>query len=768
MQESQRFFYLGKDENGAEVSYKNQDLTTHALIVGMTGSGKTGLGIGLIEEAAIDGIPSIIIDPKGDMGNLLLTFPSLSKEEFLPWIDLQEAENKNQSIEEAAFENAKLWENGLLQWDEDKGRIAMLKNSAKFTIYTPSASYGKKVNILSSFRALPQKVLDDEDTLNMLISSSAATILNLANINANSLSSKEHILVSSIFAHFYKNGKNIGLEEIVSSIVTPPFDKVGVFSLETFFPKEKRMDFAMKINAIIASPSFSSWLEGEDMDIDGFLFDKDKKPKVSIFNITHLGDNERMFFVTLLLNNLIVWMRSQEGSSSLKALIYMDEIFGFFPPNSNPSSKLPMLTLLKQARAFGLGIVLSTQNPIDLDYKGLSNIGTWFIGRLQTAQDKERVIDGLVGIKGSEFSRQELLNALSNLKKRHFLLKNINEEGLKIFQTRWTLSYLKGPLSKEQIKNLMGAEVTSQPKTEKAQQEKSTEQNVSLNFVSNLNQRYFYKTSSESYKLNPYLTCSAKVRFVNAKKGMEKENDIHVQTLFLKDGDINWHVEDITSLENTPRNRSDFGEISPFADNNKRLSALKKEAIDFIYKNAKVTIQTVPSLKMEAKINESKEEFKTRVEERLDKMYEEKYEELKALYDKKHKVVEDKFSKFNLKLAKEKNDVQNTTLTTVVNIGGGILGALLGGRKSSSISKTISTIKSANKIKKERDDVKNIELEIENIQNEAKEIETEFQTKIKALKSTFDIANIDFSEITITPRKTDIYCNEMFILWREI
>ncbi|MDR1285039.1 MAG: DUF87 domain-containing protein [Campylobacteraceae bacterium] len=767
MQESQRFFYLGKDESGAQLSYKNGDLTTHALIVGMTGSGKTGLGIGLIEEAAIDSIPSIVIDPKGDMGNLLLTFPSLSEEEFLPWIDPQVAENKNQSIEEAAIETAKLWEDGLLQWDEDKGRVATLKNSAKFVIYTPSASHGVKVNILSSFKALPQKVLDDEDTLNTLISSSTTTILNLVDINANPLSSKEHILISSIFAYFYKNGEGIDIEKLISSIVTPPFDKVGVFSLETFFPKEKRMDLAMKINAIIASPSFSSWFDGEDMNIDGFLFDKDKKPKVSIFNIAHLGESERMLFVTLLLNNLIVWMRSQEGSSSLKALIYMDEIFGFFPPNSNPSSKLPMLTLLKQARAYGLGIVLSTQNPVDLDYKGLSNIGTWFIGRLQTAQDKERVIDGLVGIKGSEFDKQNLLNALSNLKKRHFLLKNINEEGLKIFQTRWTLSYLKGPLSKEQIKKLMVAENTSQLIKE-PRQEKSVEQNVSPNFISNLKQYYFYKTSNGSYKLNPYLVCAAKIRFVNAKKGVEKESDIHVETLFSKDGNINWRINDTKSLENISRDKSEFNEISPFSDNNKKLSALKKEAINFIYKNAKITLKTVPGLKMEAKTDESEEEFKTRIEAKLDKMYEEKYEELKTFYDKKHKVAEDKFSKFNLMLEKEKNDVQNTTLTTVVNIGGGILGALLGGRKSSGISKTINGIKNANKIKKERNDVKNVEREIENIQNEAKEIENEFQRKVKGLQNEFDPTKIEFSEITITPRKTDVYCDKMFILWREI
>jgi hypothetical protein len=545
------------------------------------------------------------------------------------------------------------------------------------------------------------------------------------------------------------------------------------------------MDLAMKLNAIIASPSFALWLEGESMDIDAFLFDKEKKPKVSIFNIAHLNDSERMFFVTLLLNSLVAWTRAQEGSSSLKALVYMDEIFGYFPPNANPPSKLPMLTLLIQARAFGLGVVLSTQNPVDLDYKGLSNIGTWFIGRLQTAQDKERVIEGLVGIKGSDLNKQELFNTLSNLKKRHFLLKNINEEGLKIFQTRWTLSYLKGPLSKEQIKKLTrgdGVLKQTEPPLGVATDARNNknggddlsddiEINVSVKFVSRLKQYYFYESVGQNHRLSPYLVCAAKARFVSTKKGIDKEQGIYAQTALKKDSLIKWGMSgdiDESLFENTPKDGSGLDEIVSFVDDSKRLSELRKEALDFISRDAKLTILSVPSLKLEAKPDESEAAFKARVGERLDEVYEQKYEELKALYDKKHKVIEDKFSRLSLKLEKEKGDVQNKTIDTFVSIGGGILGALFGGGKSGNITKAASGVKNANKILKERGDVKLVEQEIAEAQNEAKRVENEFQAKIKSLKEEFSLSKTVYDETVITPRKTDIYDDKMFILWREV
>ena len=245
---------------------------------------------------------------------------------------------------------------------------------------------------------------------------------------------------------------------LIQAVQSPPFQKVGVLDLETFFPAKERFALAMKLNNLLASPGFAAWLEGDPLDVGGLLYTHDGKPRLSIVSIAHLSDNERMFFVTILLNEVLAWIRTQPGTSSLRAILYMDEIFGYFPPTANPPSKVPMLTLLKQARAFGLGVVLATQNPVDLDYKGLSNAGTWFLGRLQTQRDKDRVLEGLEGastVAGHAFDRKKMDEILSGLGNRVFVMNNVHDDKPVVFQTRWALSYLRGPLTREQIQTLM-------------------------------------------------------------------------------------------------------------------------------------------------------------------------------------------------------------------------------------------------------------------------------------------------------------------------
>lgn len=424
--------YLGKTNDGRRLELDPRTLTTHAAIIGMTGSGKTGLAIALLEEAALSGVSAIAIDPKGDLANLLLTFPNLSQSEFAPWSD-------------DPARTAAEWRAGLKRWDLDENNIKALKQSANFRLYTPAASHGEPINALGSFAAPPPALLEDSDLLNALAASTVANLLGLVNIVAQT-AGKETALLTAIIDDAWAKGESLDLETIILRVVKPPFDKIGVFALESFFPQAKRFDLAAKFNALIASSAFSSWLKGEPLSIDRIF--GGAKPTIAVFSIAHLGDKERMFFVTLLLNAVVAWMRSQEGSPRLRGLIYMDEIFGYFPPSANPPSKTPMMLLLKQARAFGLGAVLSTQNPVDLDYKGLSNIGAWFIGRLQTAQDRERVLAGLIGAGGFSGATSEQIAALE---KRRFILKT---DRLQSFETRWTMSYLKGPLTRDQIRLL--------------------------------------------------------------------------------------------------------------------------------------------------------------------------------------------------------------------------------------------------------------------------------------------------------------------------
>ena len=452
-------FYLGRRHDLAAgrtldepVLYDSRDLVTHAVCIGMTGSGKTGLCLDLIEEAAIDGVPVIAIDPKGDLGNLLLTFPGLSAAEFRPWVNEDDARLAGLDVDAFAAKEAAGWAAGLQSWGQDGARIERLRKSAECTIYTPGSRAGRPVSILSSFSAPSAAERDDTELLAERASGTATSALVLAGVDAPPRS-REHSLVAALLTAAWQRGASLDLASLIREVQSPPFDKVGVVDLESFFPAKERFALAMQLNGVLAAPGFEVWLEGDPLDPQTLFYDAAGRPRVSVFSIAHLGDVERMFFVSLLMNQMVGWMRRQSGTTSLRAVLYMDEILGYFPPVANPPSKAPLLTLLKQGRAFGLGVVLATQNPVDLDYKGLANTGTWFLGRLQTERDKARVLDGLEGAAGG-LDRAEADRLLSALKKRMFLMHNVHDAEPTVFETRWTLSYLRGPLSRDQIKAL--------------------------------------------------------------------------------------------------------------------------------------------------------------------------------------------------------------------------------------------------------------------------------------------------------------------------
>jgi hypothetical protein len=457
-------FYLGREYDLAQregkedlLLYNSKDLCTHAVVVGMTGSGKTGLCVNLLEEAAIDRIPSIIIDPKGDISNLLLSFPNLTPEEFRPWIDEGQADREGVSPEVFATQEAEKWKEGLESWGQDAERIRMMRDTVDMRVYTPGATFGRPLTILKSFDAPNEQVLNDSDLLADRISSTSSGLLSLLGIDADPIRSKEHILISNILSHTWNKGQNLDLGSMISKIQEPPFERVGIMELDKFYPEKERRELAMTLNNLLASPSFSNWMMGEPINIKRMLHTSEGKPCVSIVSIAHLSEKERMFFVTILLNEMLAWMRTQAGTSSLRAILYMDEVFGYFPPVKNPPSKQPMLTLLKQARAFGLGCVLATQNPVDLDYKGLSNAGTWFLGRLQTERDKARVLEGLEGAStqaGSKFDKGAMEETLAGLGNRVFLMNNVHENQPVTFETRWAMSYLRGPLTRSQLQTI--------------------------------------------------------------------------------------------------------------------------------------------------------------------------------------------------------------------------------------------------------------------------------------------------------------------------
>ena len=779
--EKLKLFYIGKEKIDGQITplvYQNKDLLTHAAIIGMTGSGKTGLGVTLLEEAAIDAIPSIIIDPKGDMTNLLLNFPELNPSDFEPWLDDSEVSNSGGTKEELAIKVSNSYKEGIQRDFQDLSRVKKLKDSADFTIYTPGSSAGIQVSILSSFKAPTIEILEDMELFSNIINSTVHSILSLID-NKSDETSKESILLASIFTSYFKEQRDLTLEELITLIVTPPFSKIGVFDLETFFPQSDRLKFALKINTIIASPSFSTWLEGESLDISKMLYSQSGKAKVNIFSIAHLNDSQRMFFVTILLNQILAWMRRQEGTTSLKALLYMDEIFGYFPPQANPPSKQPMLTLLKQARSFGIGVILSTQNPVDIDYKGLSNIGTWFIGRLQTKQDIEKVIDGLSSASEKGLNKQELSLALGTLAKRNFIMKNINEEHIKTFETRWALSYLKGPLSKDAIKKLMENKKNNSPKNLEEKKSEVNEPFIDVSkgkskpvIVSSIKEKYSYSSQNNAYYMQGYLLFSCSVHYLYTLKNVDLKENINFKIyLDEKATEINFDEKEdvlIYSFDEKEKTNSFYYELPSFIQNEKELKLLERDFADYVYRNFKLTLYKNDTLKISSKQYESLDDFKIRIQDRLNEQIDEKIENLKQKFEKENTILEQKISKLFEKLEKEEQDATSATTNSIISIGTSILGAFFGkSSKTAIISKVATSSRDVSKALKERSDIKSVQSEIDALQSLQDGLEEKLKIEIEKINDEFNISKYTIEEFFIKPKRTDIYDIKIELLWQE-
>ena len=762
-------FYLGKDVDKKSFKLtdiltllKNKNFTTHAAIIGMTGSGKTGLGIGLLEEAAIDNIPSIVIDPKGDMGDMLLTDPNFDPNTFKEWVE-DEAKAKGEEPLEYAKKIASMWKEGIESWGQDSSRVERFSKVDK-TIYTPGSSAGVSINILSSLEKPGSEIMDDADNFSQYLTSTVSSLLTLVGIEANPLESKEFILLSQIIAKAWQSGINLSLESLVGAIMQPGFKKIGVLPLDSFYPQSERFKLANKFNSVIASPSFIGWLSGESLDIQKLLFDKDGKAKVAIFSIAHLSDSQRMFFVTLLLNKIVAWMRRQSGSSRLRALLYMDEIYGYFPPTKNPPSKEPMITLLKQARAYGLGVVLSTQNPVDLDYKGLSNIGTWFIGRLQTKQDISKVIDGLGGKIDSSFSKEEIASLLANLKKRTFFLKSAHLDDIRLFGTRWVLSYLKGPLKKDEIAKLMANKKqqidTKEPKNI-SQSSSDYVENIVLN--GNIIQRYEPDITGKKQYF-PTVAANVEVQYIDTRRLIDLTKEFNLYINLENITNCNWDEEEILEepLNSFPTKAPKGAKFKPlpnFILEDKDLKNCQRELKEHIYSSHKLELYRCKKLRLESKVDESYEDFIVRVEDILQDKFEEALEKLKDRYKSKFDRLEAQIQKAAMQVQKEEADQTNS----LISAGMSIIGALFG---RSSVSKIGTAVSKSSRVLKERGDISRAKAKLQELQERLEELKDELEEKIDELEEKYSIDNYEIDTIFIKPKKSAIDIEEIAILWR--
>ncbi len=809
-------FYLGRNVDPSDRSvgeelilYDAKDLTTHAVCVGMTGSGKTGLCVTLLEEAAIDGIPALVIDPKGDIGNLLLTFPDLDAASFKPWIDPSEATNRGVSVDEHAENVAALWKNGLAQWGQDGARVQRLRDAADVVIYTPGSSAGMEISALRSFAAPASDAKGDADLLRERLSSAASSLLALLGIEADPIRSREHILISSILQHRWEQLQDVPIVDLIRDIQKPPFERVGVLDLESFYPTKDRSDLAMRLNGLLASPSFAGWMQGEPLDIQRLLWTPQGKPKISVLSIAHLSDEERMFFVTLLLSETLAWMRSQPGTSSLRALLYMDEVFGFFPPTANPPSKVPMLTLLKQARAFGLGVVLATQNPVDLDYKGLSNAGTWFIGRLQTERDVSRVIEGLEGAStaaGHGFDRQETEATIAGLGSRVFLMNNVHEDAPVLFHTRWAMSYLRGPLTREQIKTLTAplkaarsssgsrangtatattaAATTAAAATSRAAQPSKDPPTPRGDAASSrpvltapLDESFLSVDgkipdagSGVQLVYQPALIGSAKLHFARASFDLDEWKEVIVFSPLDAHASRAW--EDIVELVELPDEDAEpidagsYAELPKAVRGKQAVTRLKKALVSALYQQHAMTLWSCSRPKLRSRPGETEGDFRVRVREAVREARDAQLEKLRKRYTPKLKRLQERIRKAEARVEREESQYDQKKLDTVVSIGATILGALFG-RKSTrgTVGRAATSAKTVGRAAKERGDIARAREALEALQQQLDELEAEFEEELEGLKDQDPMAEVEVTDVQLRPKKSDIQITSLRFAW---
>lgn len=790
-------FYLGRTldaagaPNGPPLLYDARDLTTHAVCVGMTGSGKTGLCISLLEEAAIDGVPAICIDPKGDIGNLLLTFPSLSPGDFEPWIDPGDAARRGRTVPERAAEVATQWREGLAAWGQDGARIAKLRESVDLAIYTPGGSAGRPLAVVRSLDA--PKAADgspaDAETMREKIDAAVSSLLSLCGIEADPIQSREHVYLANVLHHAWSQGRSLDLAGLVRAILEPPIARVGVLDLESFFPAKDRQALALRLNSLLASPGFAAWIEGEPLDVQRLLYTPEGKPRVVVLSIAHLSESERMFFVTLLLGEVLAWMRAQPGTTSLRALLYMDEVFGFLPPVREPPSKRLFLTLLKQARAFGLGLVLATQNPIDVDYKALSNCGTWFLGRLQTERDVDRVLDGLSGAAqsaGQALDVGALRATLAGLPGRTFLMNDVHEEAPVLFHTRWAMSYLRGPLAREQIRKLTadarvtpsvsqgavvgGASASAGATGATAGASVGSPSATERPILGAEIEELFLGEPVGEFAYHPALLAVTQLHYVHAKAGIDAW---FPRVLLAPLSDATpaalWegaHPVDERHLviREEPLAPKAWLAIPRGALTAARLKSVQSALETYLAQSAPMTIGHCPSTKLYSGVGESYDQFVARVRQGARELRDRELGKLREKWEKKIQKARADVRRAEEKLAREQGQARSAQLDTALGVGTTVLGAIFGGGTARGhASRAATSVRKAGRMSQQSGDVSRAQADVEEAKQALEALEAEVAEETRAFQAADVTPTVE--SIAVSPKKADVQITRFAFAW---
>ncbi|MGI9257285.1 MAG: helicase HerA domain-containing protein [Gammaproteobacteria bacterium] len=783
-------FYLGKrfDSDAGLIDdeltlYDSNDLTTHAVIIGMTGSGKTGLGVGLIEEAALDHIPVIAIDPKGDLGNLLLSFPKLRPADFAPWVDPRAATEAGQDPEEFAAATAAMWKNGLADWGQTPQRIVNLRKAADFSIYTPGSSAGRQLSVLKEFAAPPPELQEDRELYQERIQGTVNSLLTLLGIDADDVTSRENILLCAVLDRAWSEGRNLDLAGLIGAIQNPGIASIGVMDLDSFYPAKDRFALAMRMNNLLAAPGFDAWMQGEPMDVGRLMHTDSGQPRVSVMSIAHLDDAQRMFFVTMLLSEIVTWMRRQPGSGSLRAILYMDEIFGFIPPVANPPSKRLFLTLLKQARAYGLGVVMATQNPVDLDYKGLSNTGTWFIGRLQTERDKARVRDGLQGAAGSQnLDPATIEQTLSGLGKRRFLLHNVHEKSPVIFQTRWVMSYLAGPLTRDQVKRLTPrldqSSLESPAATPVKAAQSASRKAAGRPMLPPGIKQYFLPPDTipaedERVVYTPYVIASVRAAYSNSRVKVDERKEFMLLAP-TSDGpiDLDWNDADeleleVSDLGKKPVADAGFSEAPAALSSTKNFTRWQKSLKTWLREERPIRILRSPHLREYSRPEEDERDFRIRLQQLGNDARDIKVAKLRKRFEGRVARLEERLRRAEQAVDREAEQARGSKVDTAISFGTAVLGAVLGRKRISttSASRVGTAMRKAGRMSQQSADVRRAKETVESVKAQLETLQIQFDEEVDALDAAYDAQDEELTETVVRPKSTGIDIRVIGVGW---
>jgi len=795
-------FYLGKlfdltaNQTGQAFSLDANHLTTHAAILGMTGSGKTGLGITLLEEALLDGVPAIMLDPKGDITNLALTFPDLTPQDLLTWIAPEDAQMHDLTPETYAEQVASTWRDERAKWDIAPERVRQMRDACEVCIYTPGSDSGMPVDVLQSLQAPPGEWAGHDEEMRERIQGLVSALLGLAGIEADPVQSREHILLAHLFEHAWKSGQSLDLPALIGQIQRPPIQRLGVFELEAFFPEKDRIALAGSLNHLIASPGFEAWRQGEPLDVDALLR-RNGKPRASIFYLAHLDDTQRMFFVTLLLSQVRGWLRRQRGATTLRAILYFDEIFGYCPPYpKNPPSKVPLLALVKQARAMGLGIVLATQNPVDLDYKGLANIGAWFVGRLRTERDKARVLDGLEGAateSGSGIDRDELSQLVGNLPPRVFVLSDVRDDHPIVFKSRQAMSYLRGPLTREEIRQL-SPRISSSSSETLAQQELGTAETLreapSLppTLPPDVRQYFLLATTTLEWAVRRWEEQNTRTVLIEQKQLVYEPHLVGIATVRFSDrrlaapyqqtvtrlvpapasrASADWGASDDAAVERgtlatQPPEDAQFAELPRGPLTPRTLAAFERDFAGYVYRDVTVSVMVHPQLRSAGVPNESQREFRARAESEVRVKRDAEIAQVKSKYQREMARVEKQLRNEERELEQDKAELAGRKREETLGIAESVFNFIAGRRQNYAVT---YAARRRRLTQKTESDVQESEDSIADLQDMLDQLRSALDDEVNEINqrwaSVFDSAQ----QITLKARKSDISVDAFGLAW---